>query len=87
MRGNKSKKEMERDLIQLFKTEQLVFVLSAMLTEATHTAIQKTTCSYGKLEGSHQSKQPLFLQNFVDKCFSNSSFTHLLPEVPEVTFK
>lgn len=77
-RENKSEKEMERNLIQLFTTEQLVFVLSAMLTVAMHTAIQKTTCSYGKLEECHQCKQPLFVQNFADKCFSNSSFTHPL---------
>lgn len=55
-----------------------MFVLSAMLTVATHTAIQKTTCSYGKLEGCHQWKQLLSVQNFVNKCFSNSSFTHPL---------
>lgn len=77
-RENKSEKEMERNLIQLFTTEQLVFVLSAMLTVAMHAAIQKTTCSYGKLEECHQCKQPLFVQNFADKCFSNSSFTHPL---------
>lgn len=55
-----------------------MFVLTAVLTVATHTAIQKTTCSYGKLEGCHQWKQLLSVQNFVDKCFSNSSFPHPL---------
>lgn len=55
-----------------------MFFLSAMLTVATHAAIQKTTCSYGKLEGCRQWKQLLSVQNFVDKCFSNSYFTHPL---------
>lgn len=69
-----AKKEMERDLIQLFTAEQLVFVLAAMLTLAIHAAIQKTTRSCGKLEGCHQWEQPFCAQIPVNKCSSRLLF-------------